>query len=83
VPSRAKRDSTFPQSFTSFLIDLGAAVRWVFNRRRFAFGFTVGWCCALLFGTLYVLAVLEHQRLLGYCINDFLRIFGRGFHSCN
>src|ERR1700688_1267160 len=66
-----KRLATSNQHFTALLIDLSAAVRWVFFKRRFLIGFCVGWSAAITFNTAYVMIVLQHKCLFGYCLKDF------------
>jgi hypothetical protein len=54
--------------FVAMTAAIGAAVCWVFFKRRFLLGFFAGWSYALLLNAGYVMAVFQHKCLFGYCI---------------
>ena len=66
-----------PQMFTFFIIDLLAALRWIFDRRRFSIGFFLGWCVAFVCNTVLILYGLQCVRLLQYCVHQIIGILAR------
>src|SRR5438105_2939911 len=63
------------QSVAAFLFDLSAALKFVFNRRRFAFGFIAGWAFAILLNEL-LRYVFHNDGLLSNGLHNFRVIFG-------
>ena len=59
----------------TFFVDLRAAVLFVFERRRFGFGFFCGWCAAFALNTSFVY-ILHNKGLLGNSVQNLLAGLG-------